>query len=77
VLVPRRKKWEFAQNLKQYFTRLHAGTLTPSTVTANLAEHFEASRKRNQVLLEHLYWWFAAACVLTGLEVVAWGVSAL
>jgi hypothetical protein len=78
VLAPRKLGWEFAQNLRQYFPLLQAdGPLYPITVTSNLARHVEASRRRNQVLLERLYSWFAIACVLTGLEVIAWGVSVL
>ena len=37
VLAPKRKGWEFAQNLDQWFPRLMDGTLTPVTVTTNLA----------------------------------------
>ncbi len=77
VLSPKRKGWEFAQNLDQWFALLRAGDLAPVDVTANLARHVEASRKRNQVVLERLYLWFGIACLLTGLEVVAWGVSIL
>lgn len=77
VLAPKRKGWEFAQNLDQWFPRLMDGTLTPVTVTTNLAEHVEASRKKNQVVLESLYWWFSAACLLSGLEVLAWGITVL
>jgi len=46
-------------------------------VTYNLAKGFELSRLHNKAILNGLYGWFTAACVLVGLQVVAWGIAAL
>ena len=76
VLKPQKMKWEFAQNLTSYFEDLAAGEpIQAVDVTFNLAKDFEASRIQNKVVLESLYWWFNGACLLVGIQVVAWGVS--
>ena len=75
ILTPKKKGWVFAQDLDQYFPLLSKGRLVPFDVTRNLAKHFEQSRKANAGPLEWRYCWFTAACVFTGLEVVAWGIS--
>ena len=77
ILTPKRDAWEFTENLRQYFARLDDGSLTPVTVTSNLAEHFEGYRKNNQAKIERLYRFLIAACVLVGIQVIAWGVAAL
>jgi hypothetical protein len=77
ILTPKRDAWEFTENLRQYFEKLSDGSLTPVTVTTNLAEHFEGYRKNNQAKIERLYQFLIAACVLVGLQVIAWGVAAL
>jgi hypothetical protein len=74
VFAPR-EGWEFQQNLGSYFPDLLAGKLAPVDVTANLAEHTEESRKRNQVKLNRLYRLFRWACIFTGLQVIAWGLA--
>ena len=75
VLTPKKNKWEFDQNLSSYFVDLDSGDLAPLDVTARLAEHSELSRVKNKLVLDKLYSWFAFACVLVGLQVVAWGVA--
>lgn len=76
ILTPKRG-WEFTENLAQYFAKITDGTLTPVTITTNLAEHFEGYRKNNQSKIEFLYRLLIAACVLVGLQVIAWGIAAL
>ncbi|MGD0320090.1 MAG: hypothetical protein ABSC00_00555 [Acidimicrobiales bacterium] len=77
VLTPRKDKWEFAQYLRSYFVDLKAGDLAPVDITANLAKDFERSRINNKLILDNLYGWFTLACVLVGLQVVAWGIAIL
>jgi hypothetical protein len=74
VLAPK-WGWEFQEHLEGYFTRLANGSLYPQDVSTGFAQAFEASRKKNKKKLGTLYWWFLAACILTGLEVVMWGLS--
>ena len=76
ILAPK-KDWAFTENLSDYFDLLKAQKLTPTSVSANLAEHFETSRKENKAKIEDLYGKFLIVCALVGLQVVAWAVAAL
>jgi len=77
VLAPRKKKWKFSENLSSYFDDLNRGDLRPLDVTGMLAQHSEVSRQANQTVLDGIYPWFTVACVLVGIQVVAWGVAIL
>jgi hypothetical protein len=77
VLSPKRMGWDIAQNLDEFFKLLSAQNLSPLDASANLAKHIEKSRGANQVVLEKLYCSFSIACVLTAVEVIAWGISIL
>ena len=76
ILAPK-KDWAFTENLKGYFDLLKQQELTPTSVSTNLAQHFETSRKENKVKIEDLYGKFLIVCVLVGLQVIAWAVAAL
>jgi hypothetical protein len=77
ILAPKTRGWAFAEKLSGYFTRLQNQTLTPVSVTSNLAENFEASRKENEAKLERLYAIFKWVCILVSLQVIAWGIAAV
>jgi len=77
IVTPKWKAWVFTEKLDLYFTLLKEGTLTPVTVTSNLAEHFELYRKSNQVKINRLYGLLIVACALVGVQVIAWGIAAL
>jgi hypothetical protein len=76
VLAPR-WHWEFEQILEEYIERLTTKTLSPLEASLGLARTVELSRTRNKKQIGTLYWWFFAACILTGLEVIFWGLSIL
>ncbi len=46
-------------------------------VAANFAEYFSGFHKANLKILTTLQWWLTAACVLLGLQVVAWALAVL
>jgi hypothetical protein len=76
ILVPK-KGWVFTENLEDYLQDLSRETLKPVDVTGNLAAHFEEYRLKNATKIDGLYKYLNGACLLIGVQVVAWGFAAL
>jgi hypothetical protein len=77
VLAPKHN-WEFSQNLGSYFEDIrNKKNVTPEEVTYNLAKDSQASRGRNETKLKCLHKGFRWACVLLGIQVIAWAFANL
>jgi hypothetical protein len=74
IALPRRG-WETGVDLTDLTQRVEAGTTSLGEVNISLAAQGAASWDANSAKLERLYRPFAALCVLTGLQVVAWALA--
>jgi hypothetical protein len=71
-------KWNDEHELTGWIDRIYAGE-PPSQVTtiANFAKYANDFRQDNVAILKRLQCWQTAACVLLGLQVVAWALAVL
>jgi hypothetical protein len=73
ITLPHRN-WAFSENLGKYLGYITDGmAVSPDYVSFQLARYSEVSRKKNAAKLARLHNWFTAACLLLGIQVMAWG----
>lgn len=68
-------KWYFNLSARGILRQLDASDVDEATAYRELALRHEANYDRNETGLEHRFRLFRAACIMVGLEALAWFVS--
>lgn len=76
-IVAPKKTWVFPFELNAPINVVVERKISPGGVALSLAKAAETNRKTNQDELHNMYAIFTTACLLVGLQVVAWAIAVL